>query len=255
MWRSVLVSVVLFLLPALVVHAEATTSPEVLNHYHLVPEHSTLHITGGFAGVDQTYSVQGEYDLRRFFRSGDRHAMFSEVDVVSPILEGFPAYIDVTELLGLEGLTGEPIPLGGAPFEIYRYEGETFDHMRFELYTAIVGPWMYLQGSSYVPRDSADLYEYEFQGLARTRRPSADMNGDGLVDAADYTALRDANAGAERLSDWREQFGERTPSMGDMQSIFAAAFTTAAATATAVPEPSTGGLLLLSLLAIVRRRR
>lgn len=258
MWRSVLVCTFLFLLSApsfftASLFAEEIEVPYSVKPYYLVPEHSTLSITGGIAGVDYEYSVEGEYDLARFFDGRSRRGRFDNVEMVSPLLNGFPAYIDVDELLGFEGLTGGLLLPTSGPFEIYHFVGETFDNTRFNLYTAFIGPWMYLQGNSIPPRGSTDYFEYDINALARTR-PSADMNGDGIVNAADYTIIRDSG-GTELLDDWAAQYGERTPSADEMQLLFSSAISTATATASAVPEPSAILLLLVGFTAIGYRRR
>jgi hypothetical protein len=158
--------------------------------------------------------------------------------------------IDVDELLNLEGLKGTQLPVAG-PFDVYRFEGFTSDDSSVELFATLIGPWMYLRGDTDPPPGSADFFEYELRALARTGR-SADLNEDGVVDAADYVLARDTSGlsgndiyrGAS-LDDWREQFGETIPDLTDMDAAIGAAAASFLMVA-AIPEPSTLTMLLLA---------
>jgi hypothetical protein len=117
------------------------------------------------------------------------------------------------------------------------------------------------------PPGSADFFEYELRMVARSR-PFADFNGDGVVNAADYTVLRnsgglsgagtadadDVTAGAG-YAEWKVQFGETIPDFAAIDATMSAAAAGFGA-ASVVPEPTAIGLALLGgvLLAYVRRR-
>jgi hypothetical protein len=226
-----------------------------------------LHRTGGIAGLVTRYRLNGEYD---FDRGGvdSRMASFENAEVWgSSISDGplpFSHVIDVDEILNLEGLKGTQLPVAG-PFDVYRFNGLTADESTIELFATLIGPWMYLRGGTDPPPGSADFFEYQIRALARRGR-SADLNENGVVDAADYVLARDTSglagndvARGATLADWQEQFGETIPDLTEMDAAIgaaAASFLTAAAT----PEPSTLTLLILAAAMIskvvqrVRRR-
>jgi hypothetical protein len=73
-------------------------------------------------------------------------------------------------------------------------------------------------------------------------RIAGDFNGDGAVDAADYVVWRKNNGSVAQYNEWRANFGQPTGSGSH------------SATGTAVPEPATRALILLSALALACRR-
>jgi hypothetical protein len=169
--------------------------------------------------------------------------------------------IDADEIFNLEGLRGTQL-LVDSPFDIYRFTGELPDDSSVELFAALAGRWMFLQGGTEPPPGSADFFEYDIRALARSR-PFADFNADGVVDAADYVLARDSGwAGGEPetagagLAEWREQFGEAVPDIAKMETALSAAVASFVPSA-GVPEPAclslaiAGGMLVTGL----RRRR
>ena len=250
--------------------SRAQDPAEILDHYRLLPRLSTLHQTGGIAGIDQRYRLIGKYDFRH--GSGwTAKASFENAEIWGSLISDLPApayVIDVDEILNLEGLRGEALPVA-APFDVYQFSGLTSDGSSVELLAAVIGPWMYLRGATQPPAGSADYFTYHIQALARSR-PFADFNGNGVVDAADYVMLRnsdaagsgvgiagndDVTAGAG-LAEWAQQFGETVPDLTTMDAVMGAAMGSLVTTA-AVPEPASvsmavfGGLILAGL----RRRR
>ncbi|QDU91435.1 hypothetical protein Pla175_48630 [Pirellulimonas nuda] len=223
---------------------------EVLEHFHVVPRLSTLQLTGGFAGYDARYRLAGEYD---FYHSaaGFGGAGFLNAQVYCSVVSHGPAparVINVDQALNLSGLVGELLPLG-APFDVYRLTGSTAEGSSVELLAAMIGPWMYLRGGTQPPEGGADFFEYQLRAVARSQ-PFYDLNEDGVVDAADYTALRDGAAGSDLAGAggyeaWSAQFGEAVPDFSaydPMMALAASAAGLAAPVPEAVPEPSTLGL-------------
>jgi hypothetical protein len=240
----------------------AQQAPEFLDHYRLVPRSSTLHQTGGFAGVDLHYRLRGEYDFRHGTGPSAK-AAFDNAEIWGSIIsdQPTPAYvIEVDEILNLEGLIGEALPVG-APFDVYQFRGHTSDGSSVELLAAVMGPWMYLRGATQPPPGSADYFTYRLRALARSG-PFADFNDDGVVDAADFVALRksrgagsnDLTAGAG-FAEWRGQFGETLPDVSTIDTILSAAVVNLATTS-AVPEPASLSFAIYSglLVACLRRR-
>jgi len=257
---------------ALTPSSQAQDPPERLDHYRLVPRLSTLHQTGGIAGFDLRYRLLGKYDFRH--GSGwTAEASFENAEIWGSVLSDgpTPAYvIDVDEILNLEGLKGEALPVAG-PFDVFQFTGETGDGSSVRLLAAVIGPWMYIHGGTRPPEGSADFFEYELRAVARSR-PFADFNGDGVVDAADYTVMRnsgalsgggaatgdDLTAGAG-YAEWKAQFGERVPDFTahDAMMNAAAAGLGAVSSVTAAPEPTSVSILVVGCLigACLRRAR
>ena len=230
--------------------------------------YSTLHQTGGFAGVDQRYRLIGKYDFRH--GSGwTAKASFENAEIWGSIISDLPTpaiVIDVDEILNLEGLRGEALPVG-APFDVYQFSGHTSDGSSVKLFASVIGPWMYVRGGTEPPPGSADYFTYHIRALARSR-PFADFNGNGVVDGADYVMLRNSNAagggigigGSDDITagagfaELREQFGETVPDLATLDSMMSAAIGSSV-TSAAVPEPTAVSLAILCGLMLAGRRR
>jgi hypothetical protein len=247
----------------------AQDSPVFLTHYHIVPRLSTLHQTGGFGGFDWRYRLRGHYDLIRGLGwnldSSDRlgwnpGAKFANAEIWGSLISDHPhpaVVLDVDQVLNLEGLRGEQLPVG-APFDVYQFKGKTEDGSAVNLLAAVIGPWMYLRGGTEPPVGSADFFQYHIRAAARPR-PFADFNDDGRVDAADYVLLRklgsSAGADAATFADWRQQVGEQAPDLGGFDSMLNSAMGSLGPPTT-VPEPAVVGLATVGgILFACRRQR
>jgi hypothetical protein len=259
-----------FMVGGLVSRSSRAQDPvEVLEHYRLLPRASVLHQSGGIAGVSQRYWLTGEYDLRHGLRPLSM-AGFENAEIWGSLISDLPTpavVIDVDEILNLEGLRGRSLPSRGR-LDLYEFRGETADGSSIEAHAAVLGRWMYMRGSTHPPRNSADFFTYRFQTLAR-RGPSADVNDDGVVDAADFVAMRDGDgvgpgmrsdlAIGAGLSDWRQQFGEATPDLAAMDSMLSSAVASFVSVAS-IPEPTGlclaigGGLLVFGVRPRHRKR-
>lgn len=253
------------LLPALVgcwltSAARAQDPAQILDHYRLLPRHCTLQQTGGIAGFDLKYRLIGEYDL--LHRAGwDAPAKFRNAEIWGSQISDQPVIamvIDVDQILNLEGLTGQRLPVA-APFDVYQFKGNTSDGSSVNLLASVIGPWMYLRGGTQPPPGSADYFIYRLQALARSK-PFADFNDDGVVDGADFvmhrnsggTAGNSVTAGAG-LNEWRQQFGESVPDLAAMDMMLSAAVGSGGA----VPEPGSALYVVVCgiVLACARFRR
>jgi hypothetical protein len=245
----------------------AQDSAESLDHYRLLPQLSTLHQTGGFAGFDLSYRLLGKYDFRHG-AGWTAKASFENAEIWGSIISNGPApayVIDVDQILNLEGLKGEALPVA-SPFDVFKFTGETSDGSSVDLFAAVIGPWMYLHGGTRPPANSADFFSYELRAVARSR-PFADFNGDGVVDAADYTTLRDAGqmAGAGAggsdvtagagYAEWKAQFGEVVPDFTGLDAMMSAAAGGAGSGGSAVPEPASMFIAISSGLLVAWRWR
>src|SRR5262245_43240211 len=77
------------------------------DHYRLLPRQSTLHQSGGFAGLDLDYRLTGGYDFARGVSTTSAGAKFVNPEIWGALISDSPtpAYvIDVDELLNLAGL-------------------------------------------------------------------------------------------------------------------------------------------------------
>jgi hypothetical protein len=243
----------------------AQDSAAILARYQLVSRLSTLRETGGFAGLDVNYRLLGDYG----FGSGISATATASAGVkfIDPEIWGSiisdgptPAYvIDVDQLLNLAGLQGKAVP-SAAPFGVYQFQGKTSDGSSINLFASTLGPWMYLRGSTQPPAGSADYFVYQLRALAR-KGPFADANGDGVVDASDYTLLRksgfaggtDAAAGAS-FADWRQQLGETLPDLNAMDAMITAA-AGSGLESSSVPEPASIALAIFAGFLVVGSRR
>ncbi|MEM6799739.1 MAG: hypothetical protein AAF589_09510 [Planctomycetota bacterium] len=264
--------VIAVLLPALVIasawnSAAEAIPPDRIGSYTLVPRLSTLTESDGSGGFTQEYHLRGKYDFLQQWGGGTATdplgltARFDNADIRAPLGEWLPAFIDVDELLNLEGLRGELLQLG-APFDVYRFEGTINDNLAtsphergstIELYATLIGPWMYLKGFTTPPSTGVNFVEYELSAVARTG-VWADMNGDGVVNASDYAKWRndlaDGTPSDMSLGDFRAQYGEAAPDLAYLDALA----TFSAAAATAAPEPTTLALLAVAALPLRRRR-
>jgi hypothetical protein len=240
--------------------AGAQDAGSILDHYRVLPRFSTVHQTGGIAGFDIRYRLMGAYDLvhgvAASTNTAGTRAKFANADIWgNPISDGpVPAIVlDVDEVLNLERLKGESLPVA-APFDVYRFTGETSDGSSVNLFASVIGPWMYLRGGTQPPPGSADFFKYQVQWLARSR-PFADFNDDGRVDAADFVLRRKADAAGTTFSpddissgagidDWRLQFGETVPDLAAMDRQLSVAL----GSGSAIPEPTSAALLTIGVL-------
>ncbi len=105
--------------------SQAQTPPEFLEHYRVLPRLSTLHESGGIAGVDWRYRLLGSYDFQHGI-GWTGTASFRNAEIWGSPLGSASRprmWIDVDQILNLEGLKGEALPVA-APFDVYRFTRE-----------------------------------------------------------------------------------------------------------------------------------
>jgi Dockerin type I domain len=261
------------LLGALLADLATASPPDILRNYRLIPRHSTLEVTGGFAGVNDDYNLFGTFGLVTGYRDGFSclaigcpppptnvpYAQFVDVDV-DAILHNLAAFApkrQLDEFFNLESLPGT-----FTDSHLLQFHG--FDHQGapFNLRARIHGRLIHLVGENNAP--CCDLFNYKIDAYAHLA-PFADFNFDGRVDAIDYTAWRnhlgmtsgatldegdadgDGDVDQDDYSVWRQDFGTTI----DMSALA----DTEGLSLGAVPEPATISLLFLSILALVPRSR
>lgn len=237
--------------------------------FKVIPKLSVLHRSGGIAGISERLRLSGSYDFQILPPAiYPPLVAFDNAEVWGALISDLPhpAIVeDVDDLLNLEELHGRQLPVM-APFDAYQFRGKLDDGSSIELAAAKFGPWMYVRGFTTPPPGSADFFEYQLRMVARSR-PFADANEDGVVDAADYTLLRDRQgvggaalddlAVGATLSDWTGQFGETIPNFNEIDAMLIGAASGFAASAVATPEPASAVLTLLAAMlasALCRRR-
>lgn len=102
-----------------------------------------------------------------------------------------------------------------------------------------------------------DLGTVVFDNLLVTSIPTGldgDYNGDGVVDASDYTVYRDTLGDSVTIGEGADGNGNGVIDDGD-RVVWADNYGATAPGATAVPEPSTAAFCVLAIGALARRRR
>lgn len=171
--------------------------PDILRNFRLLPRHSTLTQTGGFAGVNVTYNLSGRFGLVTGYESGFTCAA---IGCPPPPLIPKADFIDVAikALLNHPAVDAAPIPLerfvdleslNGTFHDPNRliFRGEDNQNAPFKLSANISGRIIHLVGRNDAP--CCDFFNYKIDAYAHLA-PFADFNSDGSVDAADYAILR-----------------------------------------------------------------
>jgi hypothetical protein len=94
--------------------------------------------------------------------------------------------------------------------------------------------------AGYTVQQQGDTLMLYFGSAPPIEQPG-DENGDGIVDAADYVALRKMEGTPAEYQTWQENFGEGTAN--------------GAADLASVPEPASWVLLFLGAAVAMKRRR
>ena len=262
------IAAVVILLAAtwLAANVAVASHPDILRNYRFIPSRSTLELTGGFAGFDETFHPVGKFGLVTGYEEGfsclaigcqppPTHIPFADfVDVQSRLVPVGPMFDeqDLDDTLNLSGLHGTFT----TPNRLH-FHGVDGQGAPFRLEATLAGRLIHLVGAN--DPSCCDFFNYKFDAYAHLA-PFADFNFDCSVDSADYTTWRDhlgttSDATLEQgdadgdgdvdsadYAVWRQDQG----TVIDM-SAFAEAGGGAMA---AVPEPSTfsllaGGVLLL----------
>ena len=120
--------------------------PDLLRRYLFLPRHSMLEQTGGIAGINIRYGINGQFDLVTGWEylidpppiSIYPYAKFENVDAwaSNPLLDSPPLNLD--QILNLTGLQGSQLPVA-APFDVFKFAGETADGSKVNLYASLLG--------------------------------------------------------------------------------------------------------------------
>ena len=136
--------------------AEAQTSI-----YVFVPGQSTVIQTGGFAGVYETYGIEGKFRLTVDFDAGI--ASFEQVDANLTEPTGFLYSQSLGEIFNMTALAGTIID-----DKIVQFEGKTADGTESDISITLVlnDDSAHLTGKTTPPPNSADMFLYELDAVA-----------------------------------------------------------------------------------------
>jgi Dockerin type I domain len=230
--------------------------PLLLRDYRFITDKSTVDITGGLAGVNWQFNVLGRFGLVTGYNEETGgptahapslvpYAAFTDVNAIlfdprraTPLPS--PGW-DLDKTLNLSGLMGT----FSVPDDLF-FLGADGQGQALRLEAKTTGRLLHLTGGTSDPL-CCDFFRYKVDAWAH-QLPWADFNGNGSVDAADYSIWQqnfgmnvaagtngDANGdGVVDATDyalWRSQLGQSDTSLGGSSA--------------AVPEPGTLALLIL----------
>jgi hypothetical protein len=247
----------------------AASHPDILRNYRFIPSRSILEVTGGFAGIQETFHARGTFGLVTGYEEGvscaaigcpdPSHIPFAKfVDVDAWLHPDSPlTYVwNLDDTLNLSGLHGTFH--NTAPNRLF-FRGEDGQGQPFHLTAVLHDRLLHMFGGN--EPGCCDFFQYRFKALAYLT-PRADFNFDGAVDGGDYLLWRKTvgrsgtglaadgnedgvvNAGDYEI--WRTQFG---------QAVDFSQFDGAELNTGAVPEPKTTALALTGMAYVWLRRR
>lgn len=220
--------------------------------------HAAVHwrFRGGFAGLNLRLPISGSFDFVTGFRyefpNLQPYAAFTNVEATAADPTGItPFSFDIDSSLNLSGLEGLPLPVG-APFNVYRFDGEDGQGAPMELFVAELDRWLYLRGGN--DPGCCDFFQYEIRAVAR-QTPFPDFNDDAVVDDVDLMEWESHYGEATGMSGgdflaWQRELGAEAPTIEYFESLIDAAISSQTSVASVtVPEPQTLFLALCCVCA------
>jgi hypothetical protein len=253
--------------------------PDILRNFRFIPSRSTVHVTGGFAGVDWDLHIAGKYGLVTGYRQDPESPL--------PVLSPYAQFVDVDAYL-FNPLSFAPIPTPGWDLDKtlnlsglrgtfpwddpnrFVFQGEDGQGQPITLRAKIRGRLMRIVGAN-DPLNAADgsvcadCFGYRIDALAHLA-PYADFNLDGVIDNSDVQVLLansgmtagaafeqgdadgDGDVDGDDILAWSRQVGT---------AVDLSEFGDAGLGSVAIPEPASLALLVLAsvMLAVSFRRR
>lgn len=182
--------------PARADDANAVVASAQTNTYVFDPDRSTIIQTGGIAGVDRTYAVEGAFVLSTDPNSAT--AVFTSVGATGTDASEVPLTLDPDEAFGLTGLTGMLTAMGG-----YVFDGQTADGSRVWISLTFVGDLVYLRGQTTPPANSADFFIFSIDAVAQLKYGGGTGTADNPYQI--WTA-EDLQAVGAHSEDWDQHF-------------------------------------------------
>ena len=133
---------------------------DATGRYELLASRSTLTMTGGLAGIQKVYQLQGSFEL--LVDSNGGTVRFAEVDLTAIDPAGEAEDRDVDEVLNLSDLMGTPTDDGSILFK-----GQVADGSNVRVTAIIDGCCAYLLGETIPPAGSADFLIFQLDAVAR----------------------------------------------------------------------------------------
>lgn len=231
---------------------------DVVKAYRFIPRLSDVVESGGITGRELDYTVWGKFDLN----------FGPEVSIpelpIHPAFENVQSWLNPDSLLTYVLLTDEEFGLTRLEGNYHRqnrivFEGATTKGTSVHLEAAFAGRLLKLAGETHPA--CCDQFAYSINAIAVTG-PYTDFNFDGIVNAADYTILRnhlgmisgatleqgdgDGDVDHADYAAWKHDLGNV---LDDMLLFEPPTISIAAA-----PEPTALLLLVTALLAVPIRR-
>jgi hypothetical protein len=175
---------------------DITSAPSGTNTYVFMRDQSTVVQTGGIAGIQETYYIEGDFQLS--VNSILQTARF--VRVHGTATEDSPPgqSVDLDDVLNLTGLVGVV-----QPDDSIRFEGKAADTSDFVLTLTFENDLVYLKGQTTPPAGGADFFIYTLDAVAR--RKYGGGTGESGLPYLIYTAEQ-MNAVGQRPGDWDMHF-------------------------------------------------
>jgi hypothetical protein len=164
--------------------------------YTFEPNQSTIVQTGGIAGVNWTYVVEGQFQLTVDFGSGT--ASFDKVDANAVDDSQYKRTLNPNEVFAMTSLVG--IVTGNAPLE---FTGYSADGSSILLEMMIVGDTITMKAQTTPPPNSADFFIFSMDAVAQRKYGggTGEPNNPYLI----YTAEQMNTIGTEP-NDWDKHF-------------------------------------------------
>jgi len=246
--------------------------PDLLRHFRFIPSRSTLEVTGGFAGVEQTFFPYGTFDLHSGYRFDPRAFPSSYLPFAKFELDRWESWLvpdsplayvlSTDDTLNLSGLNGWFRP--EEPNRLF-FSGVDGQGQPFKLMAVQRGRLLRLVGEN--DPGCCDFFHYKLDALAHLS-PYADFNLDGRVDRADLDTLLsnmgtlsgarlgqgdadgDGDVDGDDFLTWQREVGDATPLSAFANDSFAGV----GFRSTTVPEPATLMLSMIGAMLLAGRR-
>ena len=175
-----------------------TTAPAERSTYVFLPDQSTVVQTGGIAGVHETYSIEGQFQLTFDFDAGI--ASFDQVDANLTDESGFLYTRSLGVLFNMTELLGTVVDDTTIDFAGQTADGTSTDIL---LTLTFTGDSVHFTGETIPPPDSADFFYYKLDAVARKKYGggTGEPNDPYLINTAEQM-----NAIGAEPNDWDKHF-------------------------------------------------